>query len=99
MTETFPVLPADIKHVSITLGSGSSRKPSAKVTIMAINAEISPATCICKKKLMFHFNGTQFHKGIVKGYYHKSSWRPNICAQQLPSTRSSEQSCHCELVF
>lgn len=37
------------KQVSLTLGSGSSRKPSATVTIIAIIAEISPAICICKE--------------------------------------------------
>lgn len=37
--------------VSLTVGRGSSRKPSATVTIMAIMLEISPATCIYKEMM------------------------------------------------
>lgn len=35
--------------LTLTVGSGSSRNPSARVTIIAIDAEISPATCSRKK--------------------------------------------------
>lgn len=42
-----------LQRRGLTLGSGSSRKPSATVTIIAIMAEISPAICICKKSYCF----------------------------------------------
>lgn len=102
MTDTFPVLPTDRERVSVTLGSGSSRKPSATVTIMAINAEISPASCICKKKkqLMFHFHGTQFHKRTdCEGILSQIHLETKYLHMTPSSTRASEQSCHCELTF
>lgn len=53
--------------MTLTLGSGSNRKPSATVTIIAIMAEIRPAICICKrknKKLMFHLKATSGRKSV-----------------------------------